>query len=960
MIAISVVSQEVNAQTCAAPTLQTQYDIAQHITLGSCRQNASFDAQGVATGAATLQYQLINALNNTPSRPWQDNATFTLLPDGKYFIEARQLCNNGFSDAVRNTDTISINKAYTNPTLTDVTSSRNVTGCITPNGQFSINTITGGTAPYQYSLISSINAPSPDPNAVRPYQTSGIFSDLAAGTYYLRVKDACEETGETRVMIINSLNTIVPTNTNLTWYGCDSFIVSASLTNLNMGYPFDYWIEAGNVSSPKITFTPDLYSSVNVTPKFSNAMLGIGNGTFPDNLGTWPKEVILFTENECGARDSVKMQINRPENLQISPIRNTVQTASNCDSVEYTLSLNYLQSGEYGKSVQHKYGDITYTIATPGYTNRTGTLPENGLLSLPLNAINTITLNYCGKTLSRSVNTDIGVINATISEANNNACYGNSGFRILNITNLSGDSMKISVLKQPANSNLPFDTTIVRGQSVIFERYRNLPLGEYKIVLANAGNNTCVAQSKEFTFVLNKGLPTPDVQLSHECGGALTVYTTKKYSVGNASTPFGNYVKASLYNSSNTSLATAHRMGIAGDTTKLEFDANVINNLANGNYTIRLSVDNNISQRECNTIDIPYVKSNSPIDLSSSILFSGCNEVATAAMLVGVADGGKKPYIWSLYDANNNPIVLSQATNEFVGLSKNEVYSIRVNDACGRNANALITSAQSSIPMHIDANNMTPCAGESVKFYLDYSETFNFKWYKDDVEIPNETSNVLSLINLDATDAGVYKGAIIDAQDQCVIFSNAAYLDPINCNISLPLTLISFKGNMINNKAELNWITTNEKENKGFYVEKSTNGSAWESLSFVASTSTEFTQNNHYSYTDESINNEYQMYRLKSIALNGEKEYSHIVRLAAHAALPIMSIQPNIITNNVANVQNAKGLSLGIYNITGQLMHTFISTSDSYTLDVSMLNAGTYIIRDMKGSASPIKFQVIK
>ncbi|NOX16684.1 MAG: T9SS type A sorting domain-containing protein [Chlorobi bacterium] len=102
---------------------------------------------------------------------------------------------------------------------------------------------------------------------------------------------------------------------------------------------------------------------------------------------------------------------------------------------------------------------------------------------------------------------------------------------------------------------------------------------------------------------------------------------------------------------------------------------------------------------------------------------------------------------------------------------------------------------------------------------------------------------------------------------------------------SLPVELISFFADRINNGIELFWKTVSETNNKGFEVErkKAKGESIWESVGFVEGAATS-TETKSYSFSDENISGGKYKYRLKQIDFDGSFKYSE--EIAVDLTLP--------------------------------------------------------------------------
>lgn len=121
----------------------------------------------------------INAAGSGPLGPYtysldggafQASGNFTSLSAGIHtlIVQGAGGCPNGVTINILNSNGPVVTFTQTNATC------GNNTGTVTAN-------VTGGTAPYQYSITGSINY---------PYQTGNFFTGLVAGQYTLTIKDA--------------------------------------------------------------------------------------------------------------------------------------------------------------------------------------------------------------------------------------------------------------------------------------------------------------------------------------------------------------------------------------------------------------------------------------------------------------------------------------------------------------------------------------------------------------------------------------------------------------------------------------------------------------------------------------------------------------------------------------------------------------------------------------------------
>jgi gliding motility-associated-like protein len=139
--------------------------ISQVTANGTTCGNSNGSISITASGGAPLEYSIDNGAT------WQSSEIFNGLAAGSYNVVVRDgtLCETLWAS----------NPVVLNNTSGAAISSVNFTdaSCGTSNGTIVINT-TGGTAPLEYSINNGVN-----------WQSSSVFSGLAAGSYAVTVRD---------------------------------------------------------------------------------------------------------------------------------------------------------------------------------------------------------------------------------------------------------------------------------------------------------------------------------------------------------------------------------------------------------------------------------------------------------------------------------------------------------------------------------------------------------------------------------------------------------------------------------------------------------------------------------------------------------------------------------------------------------------------------------------------------
>lgn len=96
----------------------------------------------------------------------------------------------------------------------------------------------------------------------------------------------------------------------------------------------------------------------------------------------------------------------------------------------------------------------------------------------------------------------------------------------------------------------------------------------------------------------------------------------------------------------------------------------------------------------------------------------------------------------------------------------------------------------------------------------------------------------------------------------------------------LPVQMLTFTGEVLNDDAKLNWVTASERNNLGFEIERSSDGRTFEYVGFVKGAGNSNVKRN-YQFVDANVFNQSSVvyYRLKQIDVNGAYEYSNTIEL---------------------------------------------------------------------------------
>jgi len=169
---------------------------------------------------------------------------------------------------------------------------------------------------------------------------------------------------------------------------------------------------------------------------------------------------------------------------------------------------------------------------------------------------------------------------------------------------------------------------------------------------------------------------------------------------------------------------------------------------------------------------------------------------------------------------------------------------------------------------------------------------------------------------------------------------------------ALPVKLLSFDANCVNDVANIEWATATEQNNDYFTLERSADASFWD---FVANIDGAGNSNaiQHYAYADEFVLSGTTYYRLLQTDFDGRKYlYGPISVNCENATPPSIYYFPNPFTSDLlVNVENlnAEKASIVIYNMLGEIImktdvHNINEQNHRFQLDLSHLATGMYTI----------------
>lgn len=165
----------------------------------------------------------------------------------------------------------------------------------------------------------------------------------------------------------------------------------------------------------------------------------------------------------------------------------------------------------------------------------------------------------------------------------------------------------------------------------------------------------------------------------------------------------------------------------------------------------------------------------------------------------------------------------------------------------------------------------------------------------------------------------------------------------------LPIQLTTFTGKAVDKTNVLSWETATETNNKGFDIERSTDGSRFEKIGFVAGNGTT-SKTQSYTFEDNTpLSISY--YRLKQWDNDGRFELSKVIQITQKSSTKL-NVYPNPVSNILTVETDVKG-EYQIVNLVGQTV--LRGQTNAQNIDVSGLPQGTYFLQVGKEQMKFIK-----
>jgi hypothetical protein len=158
----------------------------------------------------------------------------------------------------------------------------------------------------------------------------------------------------------------------------------------------------------------------------------------------------------------------------------------------------------------------------------------------------------------------------------------------------------------------------------------------------------------------------------------------------------------------------------------------------------------------------------------------------------------------------------------------------------------------------------------------------------------------------------------------------------------LPIELISFEARLNNRQVDLTWQTASEHNNDYFSVERSHDGTSWETIENIqgAGNSTSLLSYQTYDfYPYRGVG----YYRLKQVDYDGKTTFSEIQRVYKTDELMILP-NPSSGFFGIGGMPKHQENNISVLDITGKKLEHYTTEDESYQLDLTHRTAGIYFV----------------
>lgn len=182
----------------------------------------------------------------------------------------------------------------------------------------------------------------------------------------------------------------------------------------------------------------------------------------------------------------------------------------------------------------------------------------------------------------------------------------------------------------------------------------------------------------------------------------------------------------------------------------------------------------------------------------------------------------------------------------------------------------------------------------------------------------------------------------------------------------VPVTLLSFSGQLNDGMVQLTWVVVEEKNVQSYVIEESKDGKSFYTIGNVKSQNVANT--NHYDYIGSSAIKSNSYFRVKVVNLDGKVQYTKVIQIKP-LAKEKLEVFNNVVTDKLLRVQlsglNKGNYTLSIMGVSGVVVQNlaFNVNSDLLIQNIQLnesIAKGLYFVRLMGINTKEIKRVIIQ
>ncbi|HTE23804.1 beta strand repeat-containing protein [Flavitalea sp.] len=175
----------------------------------------------------------------------------------------------------------------------------------------------------------------------------------------------------------------------------------------------------------------------------------------------------------------------------------------------------------------------------------------------------------------------------------------------------------------------------------------------------------------------------------------------------------------------------------------------------------------------------------------------------------------------------------------------------------------------------------------------------------------------------------------------------------------LPITLTKFTAFETGNcAARIEWTSSSDETNTGYEILHSNDGATFKTIAKMNSNHN--AGSNSYAYTDNSVANGLNYYRLKMLDIDGTYAYSRTVTVRTECGKTIIQLMPNPV-NTVATITGLKmGDEIRVTSSDGRAEIKKLATTGTESLNMSVLANGVHLVQILRNGIVVSNMKVTK